>query len=322
MNDDSLKKFNRIIAILTRLQSGKVVKAQELSDRFDVSLRTIYRDMRALESAGVPLIGEAGTGYSLVEGYRLPPIMFSREEALSFVTAEKLMAKFTDKSTGLHYESAIAKVKSVLKTHEKEWLARVESQIDVRPAQRLFNSEIPDSFTIVLESIASKKQVILQYQGVYAPVTHRTIEPVGIFHEYNYWYIMGYCLLRKAYRQFRTDRIVGISRTETKFTQSHGELGDHRGWHDGRPKVMARILVDQQVASYLANSKLAFGFVSEQHTARGLEMSFMTTEIHEGFPRWLMMFADHIQILEPKELEDNMKNLVVQIQERLARGSA
>ena len=89
-----MNRFDRITAILIQLQSKKVVKAQDLADRFGTSLRTIYRDIRTLEEAGVPLYGEAGIGYSIVDGYRLPPVMFTKEEAIAFITAEKLMAKF------------------------------------------------------------------------------------------------------------------------------------------------------------------------------------------------------------------------------------
>jgi predicted DNA-binding transcriptional regulator YafY len=87
MEDNTSNRFDRIVAILIQLQSKKIVKAQELSKRFDVSLRTIYRDIRTLEVAGVPIYSEAGVGYSLVEGYRLPPVMFTREEAESFIAA-------------------------------------------------------------------------------------------------------------------------------------------------------------------------------------------------------------------------------------------
>ena len=94
MSLDTVKRFDRIVAILIQLQSKRIVKAQELADRFEVSLRTIYRDIRTLEASGVPIISEAGVGYSIMEGYRLPPVMFTREEVGSFVAAEKLMQKF------------------------------------------------------------------------------------------------------------------------------------------------------------------------------------------------------------------------------------
>tara|TARA_R110002073_G_C9461371_1_gene578752 strand:+ start:1636 stop:1941 length:306 start_codon:yes stop_codon:yes gene_type:complete len=100
MGRDTVNRFDRIVSILVQLQSKRIVKAQELADRFEVSLRTIYRDIRTLEASGVPIISEAGVGYSIMEGYRLPPVMFTREEAGSFVAAEKLMQKFVDKSLG------------------------------------------------------------------------------------------------------------------------------------------------------------------------------------------------------------------------------
>ena len=96
MSIESMNKFDRIVAILIQLQSRRIVKAQDLADRFNVSLRTIYRDIRSLQTAGVPIASEAGIGYELVEGYRLPPVMFTREEASSFVAAEKLMQFFFD----------------------------------------------------------------------------------------------------------------------------------------------------------------------------------------------------------------------------------
>ena len=72
-----MNRIDRISAILIQLQTRRVVKAQDIADRFGISLRTVYRDVKSLEEAGIPVIGEAGVGYSLVDGYRLPPIMFS-----------------------------------------------------------------------------------------------------------------------------------------------------------------------------------------------------------------------------------------------------
>jgi predicted DNA-binding transcriptional regulator YafY len=80
-----MNKFDRITAILIHLQSKRLVTAQELSDRFEVSLRTIYRDIETLLNAGVPIIGEVGVGYSMMKGYRLPPIMFTQEEAIASI---------------------------------------------------------------------------------------------------------------------------------------------------------------------------------------------------------------------------------------------
>src|SRR5690606_28337624 len=145
MSFDNPKRFDRIVAIFIQLQSKRVVKAHELAERFQVSLRTIYRDIRSLEASGVPIFSEAGIGYSLMEGYRLPPVRFTREEAGSFVAAEKLMQKFTDKTLGAYFESALFKVKSVLRGSEKDWITALESQVFINPSQSVFNDKIPNA---------------------------------------------------------------------------------------------------------------------------------------------------------------------------------
>lgn len=88
-----MNRIDRLSAILIQLQSKKIVRAQEIADRFEISLRTVYRDIRALEEAGVPIGAEAGIGYFLMEGYNLPPVRFSKEEAGSILMATKLAEK-------------------------------------------------------------------------------------------------------------------------------------------------------------------------------------------------------------------------------------
>src|ERR1700740_1562203 len=126
-----MNRIDRISAILIHLQSRRVVKAGDIAERFNISLRTVYRDIKTLEEAGIPLIGEAGVGYSIMDGYRLPPVMFTREEATAFLTAEKFVEKLTDTSTDAHYKSAMYKVRAILKTTEKDLLESMDGSIEV-----------------------------------------------------------------------------------------------------------------------------------------------------------------------------------------------
>ena len=307
MSDETLNRFDRIVAILIQLQSKKIVKAQELADRFDVSLRTIYRDVRSLETSGVPIVSEAGVGYSIMDGYRLPPVMFTREEASSFVAAEKLMQRFTDKTFGAYYESAMFKVKSVLRGKEKDWIDALQSQIIINPAETLFNENIPNALEILFESIAEKTQVFVKYQSMESDIpSERNLEPVGIFHENNYWYVVAYCHFRKDYRQFRTDRLLQIQRTDIPFQLEHGTLDDFRKKENDSPKTKVRILVDKNIVKYIKSERKHYGFISEEIKKEGVEMTFLTHSVEHGFARWYLMFGDYAKILEPQSLKERL----------------
>lgn len=321
MEPENPKRFDRIVAILIQLQSKKVVKAHELADRFDVSLRTIYRDIRSLETAGVPLYGEAGTGYSLMEGYRLPPVMFTREEAGSFVAAEKLMQQFTDKNLGDQFESAMFKIKSVLRGTEKEWVAALDSHISIRSSEKSFNEKIPNALELLFESLAQKKQVVLVYESLGSEThTSRHIEPVGLFHENRYWYILGYCHLRNDYRQFRLDRIQEIKRSEQKFTREHGTVDDHLEKKKPIKMTKVRLLTDKKIVPHLKYERDYYGFVSEKSIPEStkVEMTFMTNDHLEGFSRWFLMFGDHAQILEPEQLKTKVRKILAEMTKTLS----
>lgn len=317
--DDSPKRFDRIVAILIQLQSKKIVKAQELADRFDVSLRTVYRDIRALEASGVPIYSEAGTGYSLMEGYRLPPVMFTREEASSFIAAEKLMQKFTDPELGRHYASATFKLKAVLKSADKDWLSSIESNVLMQPTDKLFNEKAPNALALLFKSIAEKTQIELSYQALEAeqPV-YRTIEPVGIFHDHNNWYTYAYCHLRNDYRQFRTDRILVIKTTENPFSKTHQPLETYlKDDKEKYPATRVKILIDKKIAKHLEHEKKFHGFVSQTVIGNEIEMTFLSQNIETGFARWYMMFGDYAKILEPESLKTNILEMLEKVRERV-----
>ncbi|MCP2028205.1 putative DNA-binding transcriptional regulator YafY [Flavobacterium sp. HSC-32F16] len=313
MLDETPKRFDRIVAILIQLQSKKIVKAQELADRFDCSLRTIYRDIRTLEASGVPIYSEAGVGYALMEGYRLPPVMFTREEVSSFIAAEKLMQKFTDPSLGSHYASAMYKLKSVLRSTDKDWVSNIESRVvmQMQTTEPMFNDNSPNTLAVLFEGIAEKKQILLSYKTFDKDeTTQRNIEPVGVFHDHNNWYFLGYCHLRKDYRQFRTDRILGIKKTECDFTIEHDSLDSYLTKTETIPTTKVRVLIDKKIARYLSSERKYHGYISEKETDGKIEMTFMCRDIDSGFPRWFLMFGDYAEILEPESLKTRVLELL------------
>lgn len=321
MESDTLKRFDRLVTILIQLQSKKIVKSQELADRFGVSLRTIYRDLQTLEKAGVPVYGEAGVGYSLVDGYRLPPVMFTREEAGSFLAAEKLMQQFTDKGLGEYFEAAMYKIKSVLRGSEKDWLAALDTQVTVNNSRPVFNESVPNALPLLFESLAEKKQVILNYQALNAGSPEsRAIEPVGLFHENHFWYILGYCHLRHDYRQFRLDRIQGIHKTNQIFTRQHGTVEEHRYHQNTMEKqTEVKLLVDHSVSHYMTSGFQYYQVISKENQGSQVAITFSVKNSDQGFVRWLLMFEDYLEILEPASLRLEVKDILTKSLKRLER---
>jgi predicted DNA-binding transcriptional regulator YafY len=313
-----MNRFDRITAILIQLQSRKIVKAQDLAERFEISLRTVYRDMNTLSEAGVPIIGEAGVGYSIMDGYRLPPVMFTKEEARTFITAEKLMEKFTDLSTRSHYRSAMFKIKSVLRSTEKSMVENLENHIEVLSNTTAFSSESNNTLDQLLRSISEKKAVKVNYQAISADKpTERIIEPVGIYHETNYWYTIAYCHLRNAYRNFRSDRIRRIESTEQSFELQHAPLSVFL--KEVREKQNLQLIVigvRRNIAKYIGDQKYYYGFVSEKENGDEIEMTFLSASL-EGFARWYLMIAPDALVKEPQQLKDRLRSLISQMAENL-----
>ena len=313
-----MNRIDRLTAILTHLQSKRTIRASELATRFEVSLRTIYRDVRSLEESGVPIVGEAGQGYSLVEGYRLPPIMFSREEALSMLVAEKLVEKSLDEQSNKSFKEALIKIKAVLKSSEKDLLVEVQDTIKVLKSNSYDGAnKSSKAFQTILLSISEKKVVAATYV-TFDPehTTERELEPVGLFHSFEQWYLMAYCRLRNDYRTFRLDRFSNLHITDISYsTAKHPSLQSYLDKVSSEKKLHQIVLeVPDSSLKYLVNSKYNNGFVSETRIDKSTEMTFMNSSI-EGFVRWIISLGDVVKVKQPELLRDRLAELIREIKE-------
>jgi len=316
-----MNRLDRLSAILIQLQSRRTVRAQDIADRYEISLRTVYRDVRSLEQAGIPVIGEAGVGYSLMEGYRLPPVMFTREEATAFITAEKLVTSLTDAENSNSYTLALDKIRAVLKTADKDYLEHIDHRIEVVKSNRGPQSSLQqNNLQTILNAIASKKLLQLEYFAYYRQEhTRRLTEPIGVFYLDNYWHLIAWCRMRKDYRDFRFDRIYAISMTEDNFEDQHPSLKQYLSeqYKDMQLEEVT-IIVDKEASLHLGEQKYYQGFVSEQQCPEGVEMQFLTFYL-EGFARWFMTFADYAVIIKPEALQERVKSLFTAISKKLEK---
>lgn len=313
INHNKMNKFDRITAILIHLQSKKLVRAKELSDRFGVSLRTIYRDIETLINAGVPIIGEVGVGYSIMEGYRLPPIMFTQEEAIAFLMAEKIADKYVDAQNMKNFESALFKVKSVLRNSEKRTTEEMNSRISVvKNAQQ--NTVIDKNLPLIIQSLTNKETLQITYTE-FDPSTTKlhSIEPIGIINENGIWNSIAYSNESKTYRHFRLDRIATIKLIGISFKQNLLSLKEYTESQKKQEKTYNPIIkIKKEVAHFIEEQKYKYGFVSEKENGTNIEMEFKTTCL-QTFSRWFLTFADNATIIEPNELKVLFKEVVTGI---------
>ncbi|HJT74113.1 MAG TPA: YafY family protein [Chitinophaga sp.] len=314
-----MNRIDRLSAILIQLQGKKIVKAAEIAERFDISLRTVYRDVRALQEAGVPVGAEAGTGYYLVEGYHLPPIMFNREEAAALLTGEKLMAQLSDHSNRKQFSNAMQKIRAVLRGNEKDFLESLEENIAVVNRRPPIGEEFPNRFLSDIQHSLGRHLILeMDYFALHTEVlTHREVEPIGIMYMTNYWYLIGWFRLRHGYRNFRMDRIKNLSVTDTSYDRSRHitlkEYIDKYSEHEAKPHVI-KVRFPLSFARRIGDQKFYYGMVEEQVVGDCVEMTFLSTWL-DWFGRWLLTWGKHVEVIAPQELSAHMKLLAKEIQE-------
>lgn len=207
--DKEKPRLARLTAIITQLQSKRIVTARDIAEKHNVSIRTVYRDIRTLEKSGIPVVTEEGKGYSIMDGYKLPPIMFTEQEANALITAEQIISKNKDKSLVDQYNSAVEKIKSVLKYTQQGKSELLSERLHVRTNSK---AEQTSNYLIQLQSAVTNYQLVdLTYLSLQNKASERKVEPFALIHTQDNWILIAFCRLRNDFRAFRLDCIQKAS---------------------------------------------------------------------------------------------------------------
>jgi len=218
MKDNDTKRISRLTSILLQLQAKRMVTATALAKKYNVSTRTIYRDIKALEEAGVPILTEDGKGYSLMEHYRIAPVAFTETEANALITAQKLVAGNSDSSFLEELAKAMDKVKAVL---QHTTIANTEMLADRLAVSNAYAKDSSTKFLPALQcAITSCFVTKIDYQKEgQIQSEERVVEPFAVLNTQNNWLLLAWCRLRKDFRFFRIDRMRRIDVSSEKFKQ-------------------------------------------------------------------------------------------------------
>ncbi len=221
-----MNRIDRLFGILTQLQSKKYIPAEKIAARFNISTRTVYRDIKALNEQGVPVSFEQSKGYFIVNGFFIPPVAFTSDEANALLLMESVVHAFTDKSIQIHYSNAVEKIKAVLRNPQKEKLEQLNQNIVLQLPACLRNDY--EYLALLQATISAKTIIAVDYKNNKQEVSQRKLEPIGLIFYAMSWHLIAWCHLRSDYRDFKVSRILKVTDTGMSFTKSnHIEVNEY-----------------------------------------------------------------------------------------------
>jgi predicted DNA-binding transcriptional regulator YafY len=309
-----MNRTDRLLAIVLELQARGKRRAEDLAATFEVGKRTIYRDIQALCEAGVPVISTPGQGYELLEGYFLPPLRFSTDEALILLLGGDLMAQSFDAEYRVAAQSAGRKIAGALPEGLREEVRSLQESIrffagggpgragDIERLRQLRRA-IVGRHTVRFRYRARQSQDGMSARSV------READPYGLAHVFGTWYLVGYCHLRKDIRNFRVDRMEQLAVLSRSFDRPPGFKLDQRD-RPQRPMVV-RALFDHAAADWVREAR-SFYAVAEEERDDGLLITF-TVRQEDDILGWLLSWGARVRVLEPESLRRRIAEEAAQI---------
>lgn len=307
-----MNRTDRLVAMVMLLQGRRVVRAEELAEHFEISVRTVYRDMSALGEAGVPIAGEAGVGYSLVKGYHLPPVMLTADEAAALFVGAEIVKQFSDSSLNTPMAAALDKLRAVLPRDKQDHVERLTRRTVIlgRPGQTPPHGAGASWLLQVQRGVVHRRVLRLLYRGKERrEETLREVEPLGVVFYGGSWYLVAWCRLRKGFRQFRIDRIreLGVG-DETFPHRPDFSLTEHLQREEAAQGTYpARIWLAADVQERARGESYAT-LIEEKRRDGGADFSLFTYSI-EWLARWLLGYGASAEALEPPELRERVAEL-------------
>ena len=312
-----MNRIDRLTAIIIFLQGRKFVTVDELSERYGLSARTVYRDLSALQEAGVPIGSEPGKGYFIVKGYHLPPVMLNRDEASALLAGERLMQRWNHTKISKAFLTAFEKIRSVLPADDREYVEALDKSMQALQPEHENQPRPDDQIFVWMQHAIFKKEVIeICYESPFKQENiTRQVEPLGLLLKDNHWYLAGWCRLRKDYRMFRLDRFHDFKLTGEKLPDppphSLKEFHD-RNLDKEKELTEVTIWFAEKSARYIGDTKYHHGWAWEEKVEDGLNITFLTAH-PEYLSRWVLMWGKEAKILTPPSLQKRMKELVEEL---------
>jgi predicted DNA-binding transcriptional regulator YafY len=298
-----MNRTDRLLAIVLELQRKGSRRAEDLATTFETSKRTIYRDIQALCESGVPVISRPGVGYSLVDGYFLPPVSFSADEATMLLLGGDFVAQNFDAQYRDAARSAGRKIEAVLSEKLRGEVEYMRESIAFVAPTTLASGESASFLPQLRRAIIERRTISFDYHTRYsmdgrAARNKREADPYAMLHYGDAWYLIGHCHLRRDIRNFRLDRMAGLRLLDKTFNRPPSFRLDPPIDDQRNLKVVA--LFSPDVAPWVRESR-SYYIDSMEEVADGLLVTMRVRVENEIF-QWLFSWGSHVRVLEPESL--------------------
>lgn len=296
-----MNRTDRLLAIVLELQARGNVRAEDLARSFEVSKRTIYRDITALSEARVPIIASPGTGYRLMDGYFLPPLSFTPDEAAMLVLGAHAVRFAVDERYRQAAQMALRKLEAVLPAEAR---ARVQ---ELYQSMRIFggwaSTEDTDKVAALRGAILDRRVVRLRYHSPrHEDPSEREVEPYSLTYYRGVWHLNAYCRLRAGVREFRLDRVDGLDILGDTFERDPAWAATDRSRRE-RAALIVRVRFAERALRWVREER-HWGFREEEP---GHVMRFAVEEPSDIAP-WLLRWGASAEVLEPESVRAAVAN--------------
>ncbi|GKH34468.1 YafY family transcriptional regulator [Muricomes sp. OA1] len=303
-------KVDRLISIIMILLDKERVGAQELADIFEVSPRTIYRDIDAINMAGIPVRGASGVGggFEIMQNYKVDKKVFSTTDLSAILMG---LSSLSNMMRGSELINALAKVKSFIPADQAKDIELKANQIYIDLSPWMGSINIQPYLEIIKTALQESKLVSFDYADRYGNKTARTAEPYQLVLKSSHWYLQGYCHKRNAFRLFRLSRISNLQMNEETFTpreyqKPQLDFADILASMQTKIKIRIHSSVMDRVLDYCTYEDLSPD--GNEHYI--VNFPFIENEYYYNV---LLSFGDKCECLEPLHIRTEMKRRLYNI---------
>ena len=318
-----LKSSERRMKLILMLQeSKKKLTVDELAEKFNVSRRTIFRDFNVLSEINVPVTWDKYSGYGVMEGYKVPPLMFSSKELATIMVGLNFVKSQVDKALVEDAKGVELKIKNTIPDELKSFMDSLDNRTIVDPFLH-FGTEKKDggSWYLVSSAISQSKKISFSYTAKSdGQKTDRTIDPYLLVFYRDHWNVIGYSHKREAVRNFVLDRMENVEILDELYTQNEEIDVEGLIFSSNESGEIIEVLVDSEAdRAFRANLPTKI-IKSEGVKNKKIKVSFRFENL-DYINTWLLQFGDSVQINSPGSLIKKRKELLTRMMKNTKAGS-